>query len=106
MDNDYINKLSDQIWITRISRVNAEKRLEKKEAFIQGINIYYSCTTIIFSILSYVTADNYLSLISIFMTISLLISIMYFNSQKYMQIAKDYKKTIQNYKSWNLHYHI
>ena len=43
--------LSDQIWTTRISRVNAEKRLVNKEAFFQGINIYYSCVTIIFSIL-------------------------------------------------------
>ena len=34
--------LSDQIWTTRISRVNAEKRLVNKEAFFQGINIYYS----------------------------------------------------------------
>jgi len=31
--------LSDQIWTTRISRVNAEKRLINKEAFFQGINI-------------------------------------------------------------------
>ena len=44
--------LSDQIWTTRISRVNAEKRLINKEAFFQGINIYYSCVTIIFSILT------------------------------------------------------
>ena len=44
--------LSDQIWTTRISRVNAEKRLIDKESFFQAINIYYSCVTIIFSILA------------------------------------------------------
>lgn len=64
--------LSDQIWTTRISRVNAEKRLINKEAFFQGINIYYSCVTIIFSILTLLNKNEKLSLMTVFMTISLL----------------------------------
>lgn len=91
MNNTYTEKLSNQIWTTRVSRVNAEKRLLNKEQFIQFTNIYYSCTTIIFSILSYVKNDTQLNLISIFMTISLLVSIMYLNSQKYLQAAQDYR---------------
>ena len=47
-----IKRLKDQIWTTRVSRINAERRLINKEKFIQAINIYYSCVTIIFSILS------------------------------------------------------
>mgnify|MGYP000837631267 FL=1 len=57
--------LSDQIWTTRISRVNAEKRLINKEAFFQGINIYYSCVTIIFSILTLLNKNEKLSLMTV-----------------------------------------
>lgn len=84
--------LKNQIWTTRISRVNAEKRLVKKESFCQGINVYYSCATIIFSILSLLKHDDTLSLMTIFMTISLLIVILYLNSQKYLENAREYRK--------------
>lgn len=84
--------LSDQIWTTRISRINAEKRLIDKEAFIQGINIYYSCVTIIFSILSLVNDNQKLSLITVFMTISLLIIVLYLNGQNYLDHAREYRK--------------
>lgn len=84
--------LSDQIWTTRISRVNAEKRLINKEAFFQGINIYYSCVTIIFSILTLLNKNEKLSLMTVFMTISLLIVILYLNGQKYLEYAREYRK--------------
>ena len=84
--------LPDQIWTTRISRVNAEKRLINKEAFFQGINIYYSCVTIIFSILSLLNSNEKLSLMTVFMTISLLIVILYLNGQKYLEHAREYRK--------------
>ena len=57
MDKEKIKQLQDQIWTTRISRVNAEKRMVNKNGFIQGINVYYSCVTIIFSILSPICFD-------------------------------------------------
>ena len=91
MDSNYIEKLSDQIWITRISRVNAEKRLQHKDMFIQGINVYYSCVTILFSVLSYINKDEILSLLATFVTIFLLISILFLNSQQYSKTAKNYK---------------
>ena len=54
-----INKtLANQIWTTRVSRVNAEKRLINKESFFQAINIYYSCLTIIFSILTLLNGNE------------------------------------------------
>lgn len=92
MDKEMIQKLNDQIWTTRISRVNAEKRLIQKEGFFQAINIYYSCLTIIFSILSFVNRDDKLSLMTVFMTISLLIAILYLNGQKYLEHAREYRK--------------
>ena len=86
-----IEKLKDAIWTTRISRVNAEKRLLSKDRFIQVINIYYSCVTILFSILSLINGDDKLSLITVFMTISLLITILYLNSLKYEERARNYR---------------
>lgn len=83
--------LKDQIWTTRVSRINAERRLLKKESFIQGINIYYSCVTIIFSILSLKNSDNQLSLITTFMSICLFVTILYLNSQRYLERARDYR---------------
>ena len=77
-------ELANQIWTTRVSRVNAEKRLINKETFTQGINIYYSCITIIFSIMSLVYKNEKLSMMTIFMTICHLIVILYLKNQKYM----------------------
>lgn len=89
---DKYKALPDQIWTTRISRVNAEKRLINKESFFQAINIYYSCLTIIFSILALVNKDEKLSLMTVFMTISLLVVILYLNGQRYLEHAREYRK--------------
>lgn len=92
MSKEELKHFKDQVWATRISRVNAEKRLINKESFFQGINIYYSCVTIIFSILSLYYQDDRLSLMTVFMTISLLIAILYMNGQKYLEHAREYRK--------------
>lgn len=89
---DEYKALQDQIWTTRISRVNAEKRLIGKEAFFQAINIYYSCVTIMFSILILLNNNEKLNLMTVFMTISLLIVILYLNGQKYLEHAREYRK--------------
>ena len=86
-----IKSLKDQIWTTRVSRINAERRLLKKEKFVQGINIYYSCVTNIFSILSLVNGNNNLSLVTTFMSICLLVTILYLNGERYMDHARDYR---------------
>lgn len=86
-----ITSLRDQIWTTRVSRINAERRLIKKEKFIQGINIYYSCVTIIFSILSLIHGDNNLSLIPTLMSICLLVAISHLSAERYLDHARDYR---------------
>ena len=85
--------LKNQIWTTRISRVNAERRLRRKESFIQGINIYYSCSLAVFSILSLVKPDNsgQLSLISTVMSVCLLVAILYTNSLRHLEQARDFR---------------
>lgn len=86
-----IQILKDQIWTTRVSRINAERRLIKKEKFVQGTNIYYSCVMIIFSILSLINENNSLSLVTTFMSICLLVTILYLNAERYMDHARDYR---------------
>lgn len=88
MDN---NSLRDAIWTTRVSRVNAEKRLLRKNSFVKGINIYYSCVCILFSILTLIYDNKNLSIITIFMSNSLLITILFLNSLRYSERARDYR---------------
>ncbi len=92
MDEGYFDKFKNQVWTTRQARIKAEKRLENKEMFIQFVNIYYSCFTIIFSLVSYVLDNEWLNLISLIMTISLLIVILFFNSMKYKDTAGQFRE--------------
>lgn len=94
MDEGFLDKFKNQVWTTRQARIKAEKRLENKEMFIQFVNIYYSCFTIIFSLVSYVLANEWLNLISLIMTISLLVVILFFNSMKYKDTARQF---MENY---------
>lgn len=91
MDEKKLETLKDQIWSTRISRINAEKRILGKEQYIQFVNIYYSCITIIFSIMAFVNHDDKLSLLTIYMTISLLVSIVYLTSKNYTHLARKFR---------------
>lgn len=96
MDKDKkeeIRRLQDQIWITRISRVNAEARLKSKESFIQAMNIYYSCYTVFLSICLLIKQNSAFSLLSVIMTIVLMVSLLYFKSLRYTEQALAYRKT-------------
>lgn len=83
--------LADCIWFTRIARTKAEQRLIDKEKFIQFVNIYYSLFAISCSIISFVYNDRRMGLFTIFITIGLMVSILYLNGQKYLDKAKDYR---------------
>ncbi|WP_352416302.1 SLATT domain-containing protein [Oscillibacter ruminantium] len=86
------DKLNNQIWTTRTSRINSEKRLKHKQSFIEGINIYYSCFTVLLSIILLVKQNYPYSVLSLAMTIILTISILYFKSLRYADRAKDFRK--------------
>lgn len=60
--------------------------------FIQFVNIYYSCFTIFYSLISYAFENSWLSLISLIMTISLLVVILFFNSMKYKDTARHFRE--------------
>ena len=91
-EEDYKKSLKNQIWATRVSRINAEMRLKSKETFIQTINIYYSCFTVFLSIYLLVKQDFAYSLLTLIMTIVLMVSILYFKNLKYTERALDYRK--------------
>ena len=88
---DERKELSDQIWFTRVSRIKAENRLIEKEHFAQFVNIYYSLFAIICSIISYHYNDTKMGLFTIIITISLMVSLLYLNGQKYLEQARDYR---------------
>lgn len=90
--DEQIKQLKNQIWTTRVSRVNAEKRLKAKESFIQAMNIYYSCYTVFLSICLLVKQDFVFSLLSVVMTIVLMVSLLYFKSLRYTEQALAYRR--------------
>ena len=86
------DKFRDQIWITRMARINAEKRLLHNESFIQGINIYYSLFTVFISISVLIWPSQGFSVLSLAMTVALLIVILYFKSLRFPERAMDYRR--------------
>lgn len=92
MRQEDFENFKDRIWTTKTARINAERRLLKKESFIQGLNIYYSCIGIFFSIMTLIKEDQKLSIATVFISIALLAAILYSNSQKNLENAKDYKR--------------
>lgn len=92
MNETVKNKLSDQIWTTRTSRINAEKRLKSTASFVEAINIYYSCFTVLLSIILLSEQSYTLSLLTLSMTIILTISILFFKSLQYSERARNYRK--------------
>ena len=87
-----LDQFKNQVWITRVSRVNAEKRLLRKKNFTEFINIYYSCIMIIFSIFSIIYESSNLSLVSLVMSICLLVAILYVNNQNYFERARKFRE--------------
>ena len=94
-----IDGLKYKIRITRISRINAEKRLLSKESFVQWMNIYYLCATIIFSIIACIHHNEELSELTLIMSILLLVLILYLNGQNYSNRAIKYR---ENYTALHL----
>ena len=92
MDTSNIDILKNQIWTTRTSRVNAEKRIMEKEHFTENINIYYSCLLVIYSIIPFVCSKIRLGFVTLFLTVLLTISIVYIKGLKYKERARDYRK--------------
>lgn len=91
-DTNSIEKFQNQVWITRMSRVNAEKRLLSKEGFVQAVNIYYSCATVAMSTMLLVEEDLNYSLTTLIMTIALLIGVLYFKSLRFTERAMDFRR--------------
>ena len=97
-----IEGLKYKIRMTRISRIKAEKRLLSKESFVQWMNIYYSCVTIIFSIIACMHHNEELSELTLFMSILLLVLILYLNGQNYSNRAIKFRENYTSLQSLEL----
>lgn len=84
--------LDDKLWITKKSRMNAEKRLISNANFLNIANVYYSVFIAIISIISIVTNNTGYSLVSVILSVTLTITISFASSLNYKERAEKMKK--------------
>lgn len=84
--------LDDKLWMTKKSRMNAEKRLISNANFFNIANIYYSVFIAIISIISIVTDNTVYSLVSVILSVTLTITISFSSSLNYKERAEKMKK--------------
>ena len=87
-----IENLQNQIWITRASRINAEKRMLRNDRLVQGFNIYYTCITVLMSICLLAWQDRIFSILTTVMSVALLIIVLFFKSLHYPERAFDFRR--------------
>lgn len=87
-------KLERNIWVTRKCRINASERLLSHAKYIEILNVYYSISVIILSLISLTEGDNKLSMVSLACSITLTISVIYANAAGYRERSFSLK---QNY---------
>lgn len=80
-----LEKLKRVVDLTRRARMEAADRLIASERFIQNINVYYSCFSVILSVFCLLNNNIILSVISTILTAILAISIVFLNAQHYGQ---------------------
>lgn len=85
-----LQELERVVDFTRRARMEASDRLISSERFIQNINIYYSCFTVILSILCLFDNNIVLTIISTILTSILAISIVFLNAQHYGERAQQF----------------
>lgn len=91
MDEKEITRFSDQIWVTRVSRVNAEKRLLRDESIVQTANIYYSIITLLASVYLLKTNNNKAGFFIVGMSIALTIISLYFKNLNFTSRAISFR---------------
>lgn len=85
-----LHELERVVDFTRRARMEASDRLISSERFIQNINIYYSCFTVILSILCLLDNSPILTIMSTLLTSILAISIVFLNAQHYGDRAQQF----------------
>lgn len=80
-----------KMYITYKSRINAAERLKRTNAFIQGINIYYSLFLTVLSIYSISTGTQRLSLVITVYSVVVTVTIVFLAAQNYGERAKSLK---------------
>lgn len=80
-----------RMYITYKARINASERLKKTNAFIQGLNIYYSLFLTVLSIYSISTGTQKLSLVITVYSVVVTVTIVFLAAQNYGERAKSLK---------------
>lgn len=91
-DVSSIEKLESAIWTTRKCRINAEERLLFTNSFVQHINIYYSCLSAAFAIITLWYENKALTMLSAILAPVVAICIVFLNAQRYEQRAEAIKR--------------
>ena len=90
-DYQELLNLERTVRITYRNRIQAANRLLQTEAFLQGINIYYSCISVVLSVLSLLSSSREVSVWATIISAILAVSIVYLNAQKYGSRSQELK---------------
>ena len=90
-DYQELLNLERTVRITYRNRIQAANRLLGTEAFLQGINIYYSCISVVLSVLSLLSSSREVSVWATIISAILAVSIVYLNAQKYGSRSQELK---------------
>lgn len=97
-----VENLKQKIWITRKSRINAEKRLIRQEKLIQYLNIWYAILLSLISLYSLVyNVNKNISIISVVLSFGITMVSIYFSNQNLSIRAENMKKNYINLQSLN-----
>lgn len=86
-----IKELENRIWSTRKCRINASERLIRNDKFLHFCNMYYSCFLTVVSIMQLKFDYENMEIFSVCLSVALLVILAYFNSQKYIERANNFK---------------
>lgn len=81
-------KFHRRVLTTMFAKMNAAARLLSKYRFVQGLNIYYSCLSAALGIITIRYSSNLLTMYSVIMSVVLVMSITYQNSQNYLERSR------------------
>lgn len=86
--NDSYNSLLTAVFKTMYSKMNAAERLLLRHRFVQRLNIYHSCLSAVLGILTIWHSSLILTVYSVILSVVLVMSITYQNSQNYLERSR------------------
>ena len=85
---DSYDSLLTAVFKTMYSKMNAAERLLSRHRFVQKLNIYHSCLSAVLGILTIWHSSLILTVYSVILSVVLVMSITYQNSQNYLERSR------------------